>query len=162
MQLTEEQTQKLTTWVQAGIGLSEIQTKIREEFGLIMTFMDVRFLVDDLDLELKDAPSKVQKTPPAKTPPVDKTPADAGELEAEDLEPMNFGGAVSVEVDAVQRPGVLVGGSVTFSDGVKATWQLDQMGRLGIVPPSEGYRPSEEDMLAFQEQLQLALQQKGF
>jgi hypothetical protein len=72
------------------------------------------------------------------------------------------GGAVSVTVDKIQRPGAVVGGDVTFSDGVSAQWQIDQMGRLGIVPPKEGYQPPEADIAEFQTQLQAILQKQGF
>ncbi len=37
-------------------------------------------------------------------------------------------------VDTVARPGAMVSGSVTFSDGQKGHWYLDQMGRLGVAP----------------------------
>ena len=36
------------------MGLSDVQKKINSDFGIVMTYMDVRFLVDDLDLTLVD------------------------------------------------------------------------------------------------------------
>jgi hypothetical protein len=65
-------------------------------------------------------------------------------------------------VDTVTKPGTLVSGSVTFTDGQKASWYLDQMGRLGLAPQQQGYRPSPEDLEDFQFELQKELQKLGY
>ena len=39
--------------------MSDIQKKINDDFGIVMTYMDVRFLVDDLDLDLVDEEEEV-------------------------------------------------------------------------------------------------------
>ena len=68
-----------------------------------------------------------------------------------------------VDVDAVIRPGSLVSGTVTFSDGETLGWQLTSAGQLGLIPgDNPEYRPSNEDVQSFQSQLQTILQQKGF
>lgn len=59
MQLSPEQKQAVASWVAAGDNLSAVQKKIVEQFKVSMTYRDVRFLVDDLNLELKDAAPKV-------------------------------------------------------------------------------------------------------
>lgn len=59
MSLTPEQKQAVTGWVAAGDNLSAIQKKLYDQFKVSMTYRDVRFLVDDLNLELKDAAPKV-------------------------------------------------------------------------------------------------------
>ena len=59
MSLTPEQKQAVATWVAAGDNLSAVQKKLSEQFQVSMTYRDVRFLVDDLNLELKDAAPKV-------------------------------------------------------------------------------------------------------
>ena len=71
MTLTPEQKQAVASWVAAGDNLSTVQQKLREQFQLSMTYMDVRFLVDDLNLELKDP------KPPAKTNDLAKAPPPA-------------------------------------------------------------------------------------
>ncbi len=58
MTLTPEQTSAVASWVAAGDNLSAMQKKLREQFNLSLTYMDVRFLVDDLNLALKDPPPK--------------------------------------------------------------------------------------------------------
>jgi hypothetical protein len=58
MTLTPEQKQAVASWVAAGDNLSAVQKKLIEEFKISLTYRDVRFLVDDLDLTLKDAAPK--------------------------------------------------------------------------------------------------------
>ena len=65
-------------------------------------------------------------------------------------------------VDHLARPGALVSGGVTFSDGQTATWDLDETGRLGLTTKQTGYKPTPEDVKAFQVELQGQLQKMGF
>lgn len=76
MSLTPEQKQTVATWVAAGDNLSTVQKKLTEQFSVSMTYRDVRFLVDDLNLELKDPAPKVDASDVTKTPPASK-PASA-------------------------------------------------------------------------------------
>ena len=69
MSLTTEQKQIVSQWVTDGDNLSVIQKKLLEEFEITMTYMDVRFLVDDLELILKDAAPKVDTSDVSKSPP---------------------------------------------------------------------------------------------
>lgn len=191
MTLTPEQKAAVAQWVTAGDNLSTVQKKLSDQFKLSLTYRDVRFLVDDLDLALKDAAPKVDtsdvtKTAPAARPPanpekkgfLDKAkeklglakgePADAAaddiveEEEYDDLPPA--GGNVSVSVDKVTLlPGAIASGSVTFSDGVTAKWVVDQYGRPGLTEVSKpGYRPTPADGQAFMQELSAALQKRGF
>jgi hypothetical protein len=70
--------------------------------------------------------------------------------------------AVKITTDTLARPGTMVSGGVTFSDGQKATWYLDQMGRLGLASETKGYRPSQEDLMDFQASLQNEMAKMGF
>lgn len=152
MELSPEQQQAVTTWVNAGDSLAEIQRKLEANFGLKATFMEVRFLVDDLDLELSAPPP--QPIPDVSAPPAD---APAREAHAE----LAGGGGVSISVDSVQRPGSMISGNVTFGSGDSLGWQIDRAGRLGLIPGSSGYRPSPEDLESFQVELERTLRQKG-
>ena len=82
--------------------------------------------------------------------------------EALNAEPMPGAGGVSVDVDRIMRPGALVSGSVVFSDGVKATWALDQMGRLALGGTDKTYRPSAQDIQEFQTTIARELQKRGY
>ncbi len=163
-ELTPDQQATVKQWVNEGKGLSEIQAGIKEMFDISLTYMDVRFLVDDIGAELKDAPSPGPTQPDLEdgnTPPPILGEDEAIEPEI-DGGPGSAGGSVRVTVDKIQRPGAVIGGDVTFSDGVTAQWQIDQMGRLGLIPPREGYQPPEEDLVEFQNELQAVIQKQGF
>lgn len=138
----------IANWLSQGDSLSQIQSKLKSEYDLSMTFMEVRFLIDDLNLE-------IQKEAPVKS-------VDDAEVASETVDNAELVAGVTVEVDSIVTPGALVSGSVTFSDGVNAKWQLDQMGRLGLSDVQEGYQPAPEDVQEFQAQLQEALKKKGF
>jgi hypothetical protein len=156
MKLDDAQRQKVSQWIEEGLSLSKIQDKLASEFGLRMTYMEVRFLIDDLALKLKDTP---KETPPdlGKTPVQPAAPAQKAAPTPEDA----IASGVSVTVDQVTRPGALVSGKVKFSDGKSAEWYLDQMGRLGLVPKEQGYKPSQEDLMDFQAELQNELARLG-
>jgi hypothetical protein len=156
MKLDDTQRQTVAKWIEAGAKLSEIQNRLTTEFGLKLTYMEVRFLVDDLKLVPKDPePPKTPETPPpAQAPAATAAPADTAAPEAGGVPPA--AGKVAVTVDQITRPGSLISGKVTFSDGQIADWYLDQMGRLGVVPKQQGYKPSAADVQDFQ----LALQQE--
>ena len=87
---------------------------------------------------------------------------EAFEDETEEAPAAPAGGSVSVEIDRIVRPGAVVSGSVVFSDGVKATWALDQMGRLMLDSGQAGYQPSPPDVQAFQRELSRQLQRHGY
>lgn len=153
MELTESQKNAVVAWVQEGRSLADVQRLLREEFKVSMTYLDVRFLIDDLDVPLVEESEETEEA-------VDEaTPVDDAEAELVD-----DGAGVSVDVDAVMRPGSLVSGNVKFSDGKSLGWQLTASGQLGLVPDEDDaeYRPSAEDLQDFQVKLQEVLKQKGF
>jgi hypothetical protein len=164
MNLTEEQRQRVKTWIEQGAKLGEIQTRLAAEFGLRLTYMDTRFLVDDLKLVPKDVERpKVVEPPAAAKPPLAAKPVPAEEA-AEDEPPLPPAGSgkVSVTVDQITKPGAIVSGKVTFSDRQTADWYLDQMGRLGVVPQQQGYKPSAADVQDFQIALQQEMAKLGY
>ena len=65
-------------------------------------------------------------------------------------------------MDQITRPGSLVSGKVTFSDGQVADWYLDQTGRLGVVPKQAGYKPSAADVQQFQIALEREVAKLGY
>ncbi len=162
MDLTDEQKKHVREWLSQGMSLSEIQQKLREDFQLAITYLDLRFLIDDLNLEIPDTKPKPSayddlETGGARAGQEAKTD-DAGFA---DLEPAGRDG-VTVEVDRVTKPGAVVSGKVTFSDGKTTAWALDQMGRLVLEGADAGYKPSQEDLEAFQQELSRQLQKQGF
>ena len=65
-------------------------------------------------------------------------------------------------VDVVMKPGTMVSGQATFGDGQTAGWYLDQMGRFGLVPAVEGYRPPQSDIAEVQALLDRELAKLGY
>lgn len=181
MNLNDEQKKAVSGWIAEGLKLADIQKRLGSEFGLTVTYMEVRFLVDDLKLVPKDPAPKVDKLiggSPAPGPG-NALPPEQGLDPLDDLEalapdapvipqapaPPGAGagtGKVSISVDTVTRPGALVSGNVTFSDGQGAVWYLDQMGRLGIGAKQQGYKPTPADLQAFQQALEAELSKIGF
>jgi hypothetical protein len=158
--LTDEQKQTVASWIQGGAKLSEIQDRLDKELGVRLTYMDVRLLADDLHVTPKDAESAAPAAPPAEATESAPAPAAADETPAGETG-APAGGGVAVAVDQVTRPGALVSGKVTFSDGQRAEWYLDQYGRLGLVAAQEGYRPSQADIADFQATLDRELVKLG-
>jgi hypothetical protein len=161
MNLDDAQRKTVGEWVAQGLKLSEIQARIASELGVKMTYMDVRFLVDDLKLTPKDIerakPASSTLEAPSATPTTGAPAAPVDETAAS-----KPAGSISVQVDQIARPGAVVSGKVTFSDGNKAEWYFDQMGRLGLVPQQPGYRPPAADLQQFQSQLDGELSKMGF
>jgi len=171
--INEEQKAKIQSWADEGDDLSAIQKKLADEMDVNVTYMEVRFLIGDLGIEMpvkekdsEEEPSDIIDSPEGAE--VSKKAAEAGDLaESEvpvppvaDPEPATAG-AVKVKMSDVLSPGVLAGGTVTFSDGVQATWGLDQMGRMSLDGTDPEYRPSETDLKSFQMELQKLAQEKG-
>ena len=163
MNLDEGQRKKVAEWIGQGLKLSEIQTRIASELGVSMTYMDVRLLVDDLKLTPKDVePPKPSASPITASATGTATPA-AGRGSAGKATPAAQQAAgVAVSVDQIARPGAIVSGQVTFSDGNSAAWYLDQTGRLGLVPEQAGYRPPAADLQKFQQELDVELRKTGY
>lgn len=151
MDLTDEQKSVVSQWVSEGESIAKIQNLLKEHFDLGLTYMDVRFLVDDLGVIYKDSNESLEDEDHVESKTEDST--------EENSDPAG----VTVDVDAVIRPGSLVSGNVRFSDGNVLGWQLTSTGQLGLIPGDDSeYRPSNEDLQSFQTQLQELLKEKGF
>ncbi len=166
MVLNDTQQQTVRAWIADGAGLSEVQKRLQAEFNLAMTYMDVRLLVLELGATVKDKPEPRQKlkseAASAESSGADENLADGGKDGFAQDAPAG-GGGVSVTLDRVVQAGALASGTVTFSDGVNAKWMLDQMGRLALTAAGKpGYRPSQEDVHAFQLELQSKLGATGY
>lgn len=141
--LTPEQVASLKQRAAEGASMSDLQRHLKEDHGHTLTYMDTRFLILDLGIELieeKKAEDKKEELKPAPVPT----------------------GTVNVTLDTLTLPGALVSGKVTFSDGETAIWMLDQTGRPGLDPDTPGYRPSQEDVMEFQVQLRALIEKTGY
>lgn len=150
MKLTADQEKLVAGWIAEGATLADVQRRLKDECGIPLTYMDVRFLVDDLKLQLKEQPKQTEAVERLAAAKEEGEHARAGAGAAT--------GAVSVTMDTITKPHALASGRVTFSDGETAEWLLDQTGRLGLNPTKPGYRPTQKDIMDFQTELQRVAQ----
>ena len=186
MKLDDVQAARVREWIDQGLKVAEIQNRLAEEMGIRLTYMEARFLLDDLKLRPKDLQPAAVPTPvlsgpgtgPGKVAGPGAGPGAGGRMDAPGpvagpggasplkAVPMeNDGtapGGISVQVDEIARPGLVVSGKVTFSDGETAEWGIDQMGRPMLMPKNKGYRPSQADIMAFQDELGQVLGRLGY
>ena len=152
--LSGEQIETIKSWVADGAQMADVQKRLREDFGFKVTYMDTRFLSLDLKLEFEVEEEEEQEI----VDEAGEEPADAAVVPDEaPLPPAPAEGGVHATLDQVARPGAMVSGAVTFSDGMKAIWLIDEMGRPSIDPDQAGYQPTETDLVSFQSQLQTML-----
>jgi hypothetical protein len=163
MELNQEQKTQVAAWIEEGHKLAQIQEKILALWNIRLTYMEARMLVDDLKLLPKDPPpppaEKSETQASADAP--DALESARGEVPAGEDAGAPAGG-VSVTVDTLARPGAMVSGRGTFSDGNQVVWQLDQFGRFAMSGPSPGYRPPEAEWREFQILLDKELSRMGF
>lgn len=177
MKLTEDQLKSVAAWFAGGASLDEIQKRLVAEYGVHLTYFDLRMIVADLPQpeERDEADDEAaRRRLPQEVEEADmqeRVLPEADEAGATSCAPPVEGAAdaqdpvhpdVTVECDAIMIPGTMASGDVVFSDGVKGKWYLDQMGRLGLggdLP--QGYRPSPADAALFQARLMEALRAKG-
>ena len=158
MNLSDTQIQAVRQWLSEGASISDVQKRLSETFDVNMTYMDVRFLLDDIDAELQDAPEEEKSVPPEEPATEDVPSENSLPLESEPVQESQqtseSSGSVQVSVSPIQRPGTIAGGEVVFSDGERAEWFVDQMGRLSLSAKTQGYSPSQSDLMEFQTKLQ--------
>lgn len=160
--LTDEQKTQVRKWLEEGLQLAEIQSRLESEFGIRTTYMDVKLLVSDLQVLPKDpeSPDREGKKAAQMGAVAEKGVAGGKGAGGEGEKRGRVG--LSVTMDEIARPGAVVSGSVTFSDGKTAEWYVDEYGQLGIAPAERGYRPTEADMREFQIALEKELTRQGF
>ena len=105
MNLDDTQKRTVAKWIEAGEKLADIQKRIDAEFGLRLTYMEVRFLVDDLKLMPKDptpppppqsASPKSPAFPQASSPGFSSLPTPgASSIPGAGAAPAGFGAASS-------------------------------------------------------------------
>ncbi len=166
MEITEEQRGLIQKMADEGSDLGEIQKRIADELKITVTYLETRMLISDLGIVFPEEEKDDAKGQEAVL--LDSgTPEDLSQEDlspAPDLDPAGSvpgTGTVSVTLSELAPPGMIANGTVTFSDGEKAEWYLDQMGRLGLDPTKPDYHPSESDIVAFQKELKRLAEVSG-
>lgn len=159
-QLTAEQQKQVEAWAEAGATLNDIQTRLKSDFAITLTYLEARMLMMDVGVRIKDKPKAdpVPEVPAAASSPAEDPALDA-DLPMDEPEPTppQGGVGVSVTADRVAVPGAIASGKATFSDGKTATWYVDQFGRLGVKASEPGYKPPPQDIPLFEQQLDALL-----
>ena len=171
----------------SGMSLSEVQDQLGEKYGIHMTYMELRMLTAELQINWskQDQKAEAQKPKTKEEPKPAEAAAAEGEESAEDAagpaddgygdEPMDeeepgtgeeapgeLRGKTTVEISKVVRPGAMLSGNVNFGSGAKAEWYIDQYGRAGLIPAPGSKKPDRKDMMEFQRELQKAAMQRGY
>ena len=127
--------------LQNGMSLSDIQKLLASDHDMRMTYLDLRLLAAELDVDWE----ALEPEAPAE---------DLSPETALDAEPEPALGSTAVTVSKLVRPGAAMSGSVTFASGAKAEWYVDSMGRLGLNPDDDSSQPTQDDIQDFQVELQ--------
>ncbi len=157
-QLSEEQKETIREWVAEGDQMADVQRRLKEDMDFSVTYMDTRFLSLDLDLQFIVEEEEPEPEQSAAEEPLGDAPLP------DEIAPMPApGGAQSVRVslDTIARPGAMVSGKVTFSDGENGLWMIDEAGRPSVDPDTAGYQPTQEDLMTFQTELGKLLDNHG-
>lgn len=138
--LEERRNRFIAEKLNAGYSLAEVQKMLAEELGVNMTYLDLRLLAADLQVDWTKQDSS-------------KTAAAAEVV----VEPEAPASKTQVSVSRVVRPGAAMSGEVKFASGAEAEWFVDAYGRLGLSPKPGSSRPTEDDIREFQVELQKKL-----
>jgi len=164
MKLNDGQKQTVAKWIEQGLKVAEVQKRLEAEFGLRLTFLEVKLLISDLNLVPRDQPDKPPARPEAPARGAPPQP-EKGPQPAKSAPPTAEGQpakGIAVTVDQLPQAGTIASGSVTFSDGVTAAWYVDELGQLGVMSPQKNYRPSAADFEQFQNALEQALSNTAY
>ena len=64
---SQEQVAQMREWIKQVRSVSEFQSKLNEAFNLHLTYLETRFLMDDLDLQIVSETTTKEETPEAST-----------------------------------------------------------------------------------------------
>jgi len=134
--LEERRNRFIVEKLNAGHSLAEVQKMLADELGINMTYLDLRLLAADLQVDWS------------------KQDAQKAAAVEEVVEPETVAPRTQITVSRVVRPGAAMSGEVKFASGAEAEWFVDAYGRLGITPKPGSSRPTEEDLREFQMELQ--------
>ncbi len=150
----EERNQIVQEKLNQGYSLGDVQRLLADEYDEVVTYMDLKLIATELDIDWEQQEPAQPETPPEDA---EAAVAAAGEEHGPEAAP----GTTQVTMSKVVRPGAAMSGNVVFKSGAKAEWYVDQFGRLGLNPESDSDKPTEEDLREFQEELQRQLSGSG-
>lgn len=84
MKLEPSQEEKVRAWAAEGASLSDIQTRLADEFGIRLSYLDTRFLLIDLKVDLAEKPEKKPVADPLAGSPASGAAAPGADLDPYD------------------------------------------------------------------------------
>jgi len=180
---TKERDEYIASQLNAGVSLSDVQTKLAQEYGVKMTYFELRMLAMGLavDWEKQDKPKPVATPAPVVAAPqeaaaddddiaaaddfnaddaedTEAEPTDDDEDEEPDDDEAAAEGETKIVLDETPHPGAALSGTAVFASGASGKWALSRNGRLGFEPDEGSKEPDENDWQLFQAELQKTLQ----
>ena len=178
---TKERDEYIASQLNAGVSLSDVQTKLAQEYGVKMTYFELRMLAMGLavDWEKQDKPKPAAAPAPVVAAPqqaaADDDMAAADDFNADDAEDTEAepaddddneepgddeaaDGETKIVLDETPHPGAALSGTAVFASGASGKWALSRNGRLGFEPDEGSKEPDENDWQLFQAELQKTLQ----
>ena len=130
-----------------GTALGEVQRMLQEEHDVNMTYFDLRMMAAELDVDWDKQEDKKTVTEAASTEGIlDEHPPEGGAATG-----------TQVTVDKVTRPDALMSGTVKFKSGASGKWFIDHAQQLGLSPDPGSSKPTQDDVIEFQQELQKAV-----
>jgi hypothetical protein len=180
---TKERDEYIASQLNAGVSLSDVQTKLAQEYGVKMTYFELRMLAMGLavDWEKQDKPKPAATPAPVVAAPqeaaaddddmataddfnaddaenTEAEPTDDDDNEEPDDDEAAAEGETKIVLDETPHPGAALSGTAVFASGASGKWALSRNGRLGFEPDEGSKEPDENDWQLFQAELQKTLQ----
>lgn len=143
---TEERNRFIAEQLAQGLSLSEVQRLLADEHDVQMTYLELRLVAADLEVDWHKHDKVTPEPEESQTPPA-----------AEPVTQQDIPGRTRITVSKLVRPGASMSGDVEFASGAKAEWFVDASGRLGLNPAPGSPKPTENDIQQFQVELQRKL-----
>ena len=118
---------------------------ITEDLGIKLTFMDTRFLLQDLDIQIRQPEPEPQAEQPA-------------ELSGAAAPPASLLGKTQVTVDEITPPHALMAGKILFRSGAQGVWDIDRTGRINW--DATLGEPTADDLREFETELQSVIRSR--
>ncbi len=144
-QLSPEQVRSIRDWAEEGLDLNAIQKRLHEDLGIKLTFMDTRFLLQDLDIQIRQPEPEPQAEQPA-------------ELSGATAPPASLLGKTQVTVDEITPPHALMAGKILFRSGAQGVWDIDRTGRINW--DATLGEPTADDLREFETELQSVIRSR--
>lgn len=146
----KQRNQLIAEKLNEGLKLGDIQKLLETEYGIKMTYLDLRMLAAELEVDWskQDSPKQTEK-------PATVDQKDAGEILDEGAVPVS---EVTVSVSKIARPDAAISGNYECPSGAKGEWIVDHYGRPGMIPAEGSPKPTQEELKQFQEALVQQLQ----